>query len=35
MSLVSEPGEGTSATVRFPEHGPRPGTEAVRSLSIA
>ncbi len=28
MSLVSEPGEGTAVTVRFPEHGPRSVPEA-------
>jgi signal transduction histidine kinase len=28
MSLVSEPGEGTSVAVRFPEHGPRSLPEA-------
>ena len=28
MSLVSEPGEGTSVTVRFPEHGPRSTPDA-------
>jgi signal transduction histidine kinase len=28
MSLVSEPGEGTAVTVRFPEHGPRGVPEA-------
>ena len=35
MSLVSEPGEGTTVTVRFPEHGQRPSTEMVKSSSVA
>jgi signal transduction histidine kinase len=35
MSLVSEPGEGTSVTVRFPEHGPRPGTETAKFTTVA
>jgi signal transduction histidine kinase len=35
MSLISEPGEGTAVTVRFPEHGPRPGTEAVKFQTLA
>jgi signal transduction histidine kinase len=35
MSLISEPGAGTSVTVRFPEHGPRPGVEPTRASSVA
>jgi signal transduction histidine kinase len=32
MDLVSEPGEGTSVTVRFPEHGPRSVPDASMTM---
>lgn len=35
MSLVSEPGEGTSVTVRFPEHGIRPTPEMTKTSTVA
>ncbi len=34
MSLVSEPGEGTSVTVRFPEHGPRSAEVAPMATAL-
>ena len=33
MSLVSEPGDGTAVTVRFPEHGPRSVPETATTIT--